>query len=77
MEEKYTQKYTPRKKNSVWSKKNKARVSKMIRQGRMTEAMRIKLSYLLIFIDNIQECSHAGRDTSMNERKLACVLGGG
>lgn len=37
-EERYTQKYTPRKKNSVWSKTNKARVAKMIRQGRMTDA---------------------------------------
>ena len=37
-DEKYTQKYTPRKKKSVWSKKNKERVEKMIRQGRMTEA---------------------------------------
>jgi uncharacterized protein YdeI (YjbR/CyaY-like superfamily) len=36
--ERYTQKYTPRKKHSVWSKTNKARVAKMIRQGRMTEA---------------------------------------
>jgi uncharacterized protein YdeI (YjbR/CyaY-like superfamily) len=37
-DERYTQKYTPRKKNSVWSKKNKARVAKMIQQGRMTDA---------------------------------------
>jgi uncharacterized protein YdeI (YjbR/CyaY-like superfamily) len=37
-DEKYTQKYTPRKKKSIWSKTNKKRVAKMIRQGRMTEA---------------------------------------
>ncbi len=37
-DEKYTQKYTPRRKNSVWSKTNKARVAKMIQQGRMTDA---------------------------------------
>ena len=42
-DEKYTQKYTPRKKKSIWSKKNKERVEKMIRQGRMTEAGSAKI----------------------------------
>jgi uncharacterized protein YdeI (YjbR/CyaY-like superfamily) len=42
-DEKYTQKYTPRKKKSIWSKKNKERVEKMIRQGRMTEAGLVKI----------------------------------
>jgi uncharacterized protein YdeI (YjbR/CyaY-like superfamily) len=37
-DEKYMQRYTPRKKKSVWSELNKRRVRKMIRQGRMTEA---------------------------------------
>lgn len=37
-EEKYTQKYTPRKDASIWSASNKARVRKLIAEGRMTEA---------------------------------------
>jgi len=34
--ERYTQKYTPRRKNSIWSKINKDRVEKMIKEGKMT-----------------------------------------
>ena len=34
--EQYKQKYTPRRKNSVWSKVNKARIEKMIKEGKMT-----------------------------------------
>jgi uncharacterized protein YdeI (YjbR/CyaY-like superfamily) len=34
--EKYKQKYTPRRKNSVWSKINKERIEKMINEGKMT-----------------------------------------
>jgi uncharacterized protein YdeI (YjbR/CyaY-like superfamily) len=37
-DEKYAQKFTPRKTDSKWSELNKKRVEKMIRQGRMTEA---------------------------------------
>lgn len=37
-EEKYMQKYTPRKKKSVWSKLNVNRCEKMINQGKMTDA---------------------------------------
>jgi uncharacterized protein YdeI (YjbR/CyaY-like superfamily) len=36
-DEKYAQKFTPRKADSTWSELNKKRVKKMIRQGRMTE----------------------------------------
>ncbi len=36
-EEKYIQKFTPRKDKSVWSESNMKRVDKMIREGRMTE----------------------------------------
>ncbi|MFH1314049.1 MAG: YdeI/OmpD-associated family protein [Candidatus Eisenbacteria bacterium] len=36
-DERYMQKYTPRKAKSVWSETNKARAKKMIQQGRMTE----------------------------------------
>ena len=36
--ERYVRKFTPRKGRSIWSKLNKKRASKMIREGRMTEA---------------------------------------
>ena len=35
--QKYTLRFSPRKRNSVWSASNKKRVAKMIKQGRMTE----------------------------------------
>jgi len=34
-DEKYMQKYTPRKENSIWSASNKARVERLILEGRM------------------------------------------
>jgi uncharacterized protein YdeI (YjbR/CyaY-like superfamily) len=37
-EEKYALRYSPRKKDSIWSETNKRRVGKLIKQGRMTEA---------------------------------------
>jgi uncharacterized protein YdeI (YjbR/CyaY-like superfamily) len=37
-DEKYMQKYTPRKKNSIWSDLNTKRAQKMIKEGRMTDA---------------------------------------
>lgn len=37
-DERYTQKYTPRKAKSIWSELNKTRVQKMIEQGKMTPA---------------------------------------
>jgi uncharacterized protein YdeI (YjbR/CyaY-like superfamily) len=37
-DEKYVQRYTPRKKGSIWSEKNKKWVAELIEQGRMTEA---------------------------------------
>jgi len=37
-DERYMQKYTPRKDASIWSAANKARVRKLIAEGRMTEA---------------------------------------
>ncbi len=36
--QKYALRYSPRKKGSVWSETNKRRVTKLIKQGRMTEA---------------------------------------
>lgn len=35
--EKHTIRFSPRRKNSVWSQRNKTRVRKMIEEGRMTE----------------------------------------
>ena len=37
-DEKYALRFSPRKKNSVWSESNKRRVAKLIKQGCMTEA---------------------------------------
>lgn len=37
-EESYMQKYTPRRKKSIWSKLNRTRAEKMIQSGRMTSA---------------------------------------
>mgnify|MGYP001099215013 CR=1 FL=1 len=37
-EERFMQRYVPRKPNSVWSLHNKKRALKMLRQGRMTKA---------------------------------------
>lgn len=43
-DEKYTQKYTPRKDKSIWSELNKKRVKKLIKQGRMTEVGLAKIN---------------------------------
>jgi uncharacterized protein YdeI (YjbR/CyaY-like superfamily) len=37
-EEKHTIRFSPRRKNSIWSEQNKKRVAKLIQGGRMTEA---------------------------------------
>ncbi|MBI5778152.1 MAG: YdeI/OmpD-associated family protein [Planctomycetes bacterium] len=42
-EERYIQRYTPRKPNSIWSKLNKQRVSRMIKQGLMTQTGLIRV----------------------------------
>jgi uncharacterized protein YdeI (YjbR/CyaY-like superfamily) len=42
-DERYMQLYTPRKKGSIWSKLNKSRVEKVIREGRMTAAGQQKI----------------------------------
>lgn len=41
--EKYALRFSPRKKGSVWSESNKRRVTKLIKQGRMTEAGLVKV----------------------------------
>lgn len=42
-DEKYAQRYSPRRKGSIWSQSNKKRVAKMIKQGRMTDAGLVKI----------------------------------
>lgn len=49
-EERYVLRFTPRKKHSIWSEKNKKRAIKMIENGLMTEAGLIK----------IEEAKHCG-----------------
>ncbi len=42
--EKYALRYSPRKRNAIWSEANRKRAERLIRQGRMTEAGLIKIS---------------------------------
>ena len=44
-EEKYARKFNPRRMDSKWSETNKRRVSKVIREGRMTEAGMAKITF--------------------------------
>jgi uncharacterized protein YdeI (YjbR/CyaY-like superfamily) len=52
-DEKYAQKFTPRKDTSQWSALNKRRVAKLIKEGRMTKAGLAKINYPVA--DNGQE----------------------
>jgi len=42
-DERFMQKFTPRKDGSMWSEANKRRVEKMVREGRMTEVGLVKV----------------------------------
>jgi len=44
-EEKYARKFNPRRMDSQWSETNKRRVVKVIREGRMTEAGKAKVTF--------------------------------
>lgn len=44
-DEKYALRYSPRKRDSIWSELNKKRADKMIRQGKMTEAGLAKIEH--------------------------------
>ena len=44
-EEKYARKFNPRHMGSIWSETNKRRVVKVIREGRMTEAGIVKVTF--------------------------------
>ena len=37
-DERYAQRFTPRRKNSIWTEKNRATARRLIQEGRMTEA---------------------------------------
>jgi uncharacterized protein YdeI (YjbR/CyaY-like superfamily) len=41
--EKHTIRFSPRRKNSIWSEQNKKRVGRLIEEGRMTEAGMVKV----------------------------------
>jgi uncharacterized protein YdeI (YjbR/CyaY-like superfamily) len=43
-DEKHTIRFSPRRKNSIWSEQNKKRVSRLIEEGRMTEAGLAKIN---------------------------------
>ena len=45
-EEKYAQKFTPRKVKSKWSASNRERIARLMREGRMTEAGLAKAGFL-------------------------------
>lgn len=42
-DERYAQKFTPRKNSSNWSELNKRRIRKLLKEGRMTQAGRVKI----------------------------------
>jgi uncharacterized protein YdeI (YjbR/CyaY-like superfamily) len=50
-EERYARKFNPRRMESKWSETNKRRVAKLIREGRMTEAGMVKLTFDLNEVD--------------------------
>ncbi len=43
-DEKHTIRFSPRRKNSIWSEQNKKRVGRLIQEGRMTEAGRARIA---------------------------------
>ena len=50
-EEKYARKFNPRRMDSNWSETNRRRVLKLIREGRMTEAGKAKITFDLNEVD--------------------------
>jgi uncharacterized protein YdeI (YjbR/CyaY-like superfamily) len=51
-EERYGQKFTPRKNTAKWSESNKRRVARLIREGRMTEAGLAKIPDHAAFLED-------------------------
>lgn len=58
-EEKYAQKFTPRKNSSQWSVLNKYRIVKLVKEGRMTEAGLAKVDFDLEEV-NAEDIQPAG-----------------
>ncbi|MHB8807605.1 MAG: YdeI/OmpD-associated family protein [Anaerolineaceae bacterium] len=56
-EEKYAQKFTPRKRTSKWSELNKRRIVKLVQEERMTEAGMAKIDFDINEVD-ITEPAH-------------------
>lgn len=50
-DEKYAQKFTPRKSNSKWSELNKHRIVKLFQEGRITEAGMAKIDFDISEVD--------------------------
>jgi len=62
--EKHVIRYSPRRKNSIWSERNKARVKKLIQEGRMTEAG----------LDRVREAKENGQwDAAAQREDPQCV----
>ncbi len=63
-EEKHAIRYSPRRKNSIWSEHNKARVKKLIQEGRMTE----------VGLGRVREAKENGQwDTAAQREDPQCV----
>jgi uncharacterized protein YdeI (YjbR/CyaY-like superfamily) len=64
-DEKYAQKFTPRKDRSKWSQLNRRRFAKLIKEGRMTEAGLAKINQA------VAEKSSEGRKSEKRSKELA------
>ena len=64
-EDRYAQRFTPRRKNSQWSELNKRRVRKLFKEGRMTEAGLSKVS---------AEVLDGGDDSASEAKKKELVI---
>ncbi len=62
-DQKYARKFTPRKNKSKWSELNIRRARKMIREGRMTEAERVKF-------EEMENKSRSGRKAKPLKKRL-------
>lgn len=67
-EEKYAQKFTPRRNNSKWSALNKKRVYKLVKEGKMTPAGLAKINFTLTDIEKHPDPSK--REVSLTEDLL-------
>jgi uncharacterized protein YdeI (YjbR/CyaY-like superfamily) len=61
-DEKYAQRFTPRKDNSNWSDPNKKRIRKLIREGKMTEAGLAKISEEVLSQQESKSAQESGKE---------------